>query len=133
MLGIDVSERTVSRHLPRRRAPPDAIARWLTFLRNHREAIAAMDFFVVPTVTFRVVYAWFAIDHARRRILHFDVTDQPTAAWVLQQLRETFAYDAVPRHLVFDRDSIFSAHIVSTVKSFSVQRESSVDVSVRAT
>jgi putative transposase len=121
MLGIDVSERTVSRYLPRRRAPPDAIARWLTFLRNHREAIAAMDFFVVPTVTFRVVYVWFAIDHARRRILHFEVTDRPTAAWVVQQLRETFAHDAAPRHLIFDRDSIFSAQVVSTVKSFGVQ------------
>src|SRR5262249_33362872 len=70
---------------------------------------------------FRVVYAWFAIDHARRRILHFDVTDQPTAAWVVQRLRETFAYDAVPRHLIFDRDSIFSAQVVSTVNSFGVQ------------
>src|SRR5438552_1277640 len=90
MLGFVLSERTVSRYLPRKPASPDAIKRWLTFLRNHRDAIAAMDFFVVPTVSFRVVYAWFVIDHARRRILHFDVTDQPTAAWVVQQLREAF-------------------------------------------
>ncbi len=60
MLGFDVSERTVSRYLPRDRAQPDAVARWLTFLRNHRDAIAGMDLFVLPTVTFRVVYAWFA-------------------------------------------------------------------------
>jgi transposase InsO family protein len=120
MLGFVLSERTVSRYMPRTPANPDAIKRWLTFLRNHRGAIAAMDFFVVPTVTFRVVYAWFAIDHARRRILHFDVTDQPTAAWVVQQLREAFGLDVMPRHLIFDRDSIFSAQVVSAVKSFGI-------------
>jgi putative transposase len=80
-----------------------------------------MDFFVVPTVTFRLVYVWFSISHARRRILHFDVTDAPTAAWVVQQLRETFGLDVVPRQLIFDRDSIFSAQVVSTVKSFGIE------------
>jgi hypothetical protein len=106
-LGFIVSERTVSRYLPRKPASPNAMKRWLTFLRNHRSAIAAMDFFVVPTVTFRLVYVWFTIDHARRRILHFDVTEQPTAAWVVQQLRETFGLDVMPRHLIFDHDAIF--------------------------
>jgi putative transposase len=120
-LGFDISERTVSRYLPRRPVPPDALKRWLTFLRNHRDAIAAMDLFVVPTATFRLVYAWFAIGHNRRHILHFDVTDQPTAAWVVQQLRETFGLDVTPRHMIFDRDSIFSAQVVSTVKSFGIQ------------
>ena len=120
MLGFVVSERTVSRYLPRKPASPEAIKRWLTFLRNHRGAIAAMDFFVVPTVTFRLVYVWFAIDHARRRILHVDATDQPTSAWVVQQLRETFRLDLTPRYLIFDRDSIFSAQVVSTVKSFGI-------------
>ena len=80
-----------------------------------------MDFFVVPTVTFRVAYVWFAIDHARRRILHCDATDAPTAAWVVQQLRETFVLDVMPRHLIFDRDAIFSAQVVSTVKSFGIK------------
>src|SRR5262249_1684455 len=79
------------------------------------------DFFVIPTVTFHLVYAWFAIDHARCRILHFDVTDQPAAAWVVQQLREAFGLEATPRHLIFDRDSIFSAQVVSTVTSFGIK------------
>ena len=79
-----------------------------------------MDFFIVPTATFRLAYAWFAIDHLRRRIVHFDVTDEPTATWVIQQLREAFGLDAMPRHLIFDRDSIFSAQVVSTVKSFGI-------------
>jgi putative transposase len=69
MLGFDVSERTVSRYMPRRPTGPDAIQRWLVFLRNHRDALAAMDFFSVPTVSFRVLYVWFALEHGRRRIL----------------------------------------------------------------
>ncbi len=121
MLGFDVSERTVSRYLPRRPPQPDAVQRWLTFLRNHRDAIAAMDFFVVPTATFRVLYVWFAIEHARRRVVHFDVTDRPSAVWVAQQLREAFPFDTAPRHLIFDRDSIFSARVVATLKSFGIE------------
>ena len=121
LLGLDVSERTVSRYMPRRAPLPGAVQRWLAFLRNHRDALAAMDFFVVPTVTFRLLYVWFVIDHARRRILHFDVTDHPTAAWVVQTLREAFPFDAVPRHLVFDRDSSFSATVVAAVKSFGIE------------
>ncbi len=96
MLGIDVSERTVSRYLPRRRPAPGALERWIVFLRNHRGAIAAMDFFTVPTVAFRVLHVWFAIDHARRRILHFDVTEHPIAGWVVQQLREAFPLEGEP-------------------------------------
>jgi len=68
MLGFDVSERTVSRLMPRRAPKSESAQRWLTFLRNHRDAIAAMDFFVVRTLTFRILYIWFAIQHGRRRI-----------------------------------------------------------------
>jgi putative transposase len=78
-LGFNLSEPTVSRwlrHVPR---TPDRVQRWLTFLRNHREAIAAMDFFTVPTITFGVLYCFFAIGHDRRKILHFNVTRNPTA------------------------------------------------------
>ena len=76
MLGVEVSERTVSRLMPRRAPKPEAVQRWMAFLRNHRDAIAAMDFFVVPTVTFRVLYVWFVIEHGRRRVRHFHVTDR---------------------------------------------------------
>jgi len=67
-----------------RRAPRDLDPgkRWLTFLRNHREAIAAMDFFTVPTLTFGVLYCFFVIVHDRRKILHFNVTRNPSALWV---------------------------------------------------
>ncbi|MEO6025906.1 MAG: integrase core domain-containing protein [Candidatus Binatia bacterium] len=121
LLGFAGSERTVSRYLPRRPSPPDAFQRWATFLRNHKDAIAAMDFFVVPTVSFRVLYVWFAIEHGRRRILHFDVTDRPGAAWVVQQLRETFPFETARRYLIFDRDTIFSARVVAAVQSFGIE------------
>ena len=121
MLGLEVSERTVSRYLPPRPRHPDAVARWLVFLRNHRDAIAAMDFFTVPTVTFRLLYVWFAIEHGRRRVLRFAVTEHPAASWVIQQLREAFPLDTAPRRLIFDRDSIFSAQVVSTVKAFGIK------------
>jgi hypothetical protein len=87
-LGFDLSERSVSRWM--RRAPRDAdpVKQWLTFLRNHREAIAAMDFFTMSTLTFGVLYCFFIIGHDRRGILHFNVTRNPHALWVVQQLRE---------------------------------------------
>jgi transposase InsO family protein len=80
-----------------------------------------MDFFVVPTMTFRLLYGWFAIEHARRCVLHIDVTDAPTAAWVIQQLRETFGFEAAPRHLICDRDAIFSKQVLATMASFGIE------------
>jgi transposase InsO family protein len=102
----------------RRKAPriPQPAKRWATFLANHREAIAAMDFFTVPTLTFGVLYGFFVIAHGRRQILHFNVTRHPTSAWVSQQLREPFPYDTAPKYLIHDRDSIFNTEVVETVK-----------------
>jgi hypothetical protein len=78
-LGIRVSLATISRYLPKVDPDPGCRQRWTTFLRNHRGVIAGMDFFVVPTARFRLLYVWFAIDHGRRRILHFNMTESPTA------------------------------------------------------
>ena len=78
-LGIRVSLATVSRYLPKRERDPTQQQRWMTFLRNHKDLTAGMDLFVVPTVRFRLLYVWFAIDHGRRRILHFNVTENPTS------------------------------------------------------
>src|ERR1019366_4844356 len=90
MLGFDVSERTISRWMRRAPRDPEPAKRWLAFLKNHREAIASMDFFTVSTATFRLLYCFFVIRHDRRQILHFNVTRHPTSAWVIQQLREAF-------------------------------------------
>src|SRR5436853_7091741 len=117
MLGFDVSERTISRcmrHAPRN---PEPAKRWLAFLRNHREAIAAMHFFTVPTVTFSLLYCFFVIGHDRRRILHINVTRQPTSAWIIQQLRDAFPYQAGQRFLIFDRDSKYGLEAPIAVRS----------------
>jgi len=120
-LGLSVSLATVSRYLPRR--PPDQgqRQRWMTFLRNHKDGIAAMDFFVVPTVGFRLLYVWFVIDHGRRRIIHFNVTTNPTAQWVTQQLRESFPDHSAFRYLIYDNDSIFSDEVKDVIESFGIK------------
>ena len=103
MLGFDISERTISRWMKRAPRDPGPVKRWLAFLRNHREAIAAMDLFTVPTITFGVLYCFFIIGHDRRRIVNFNVTSYPTSGWIIQQLREAFPYQSAPRFLIFDR------------------------------
>jgi putative transposase len=111
MLGFDVSERTVSRLMKRARRDPEPARRWLTFLRNHREAIAAMDFSTVSTITFSVLYCFFVISHDRRRILHFNVTKHPTSLWIVQQLREAFPFGSAPRFVIFDRDAKYGLEV----------------------
>jgi transposase InsO family protein len=121
MLGFDVSERTISRWM--RRVPRDAerAKRWLAFLRNHREVIAAMDFFTVTTLTFGVLYCLFVIGHGRRRVLHFSVTRHPTSTWIVQQLREAFPYQWAPSFLIFDRDAKYGLEVSIAVRSMAIQ------------
>jgi transposase InsO family protein len=120
MLGFDVSERTISRWMKRAPRNPEPAERWLTFLRNHREAIAGMDFFTVSTVAFRLLYCFFVFSHDRRRILHFNVTRHPTSTWIIQQLRETFPFQLAPKFLIFDRDSKFNFEVAAAVRSLGV-------------
>jgi hypothetical protein len=105
-LGIDISERSVSRFMPPKpRKPPSQT--WRTFLDNHIGSLASIDFFTVPTATFRVLYVFFVLAHDRRRILHFNVTEFPSAAWTAQQIIEAFPEDTAPRHMIRDRDGIY--------------------------
>ncbi len=122
MLGFDVSEATVSRYLPKNKPTEKQLKQWITFLRNHKDAIAGMDFFVVPSITFRLMYVFFAIHHGRRKLLHFNVTYHPHAEWVKQQLREAFPDDgALPKYLIFDNDKIFCPAVVKQIKSFGIE------------
>jgi putative transposase len=121
MLGFDISERTISRWMKRTPRNPDRARRWITFLRNHREAIAAMDFFAVPTIRFSVLYCFFVISHDRRRILHFNVTKHPASLWIVQQLREAFPFESSPRFLIFDRDGKYGAEVPAAVRSLNIQ------------
>ena len=116
-LGFVLSERSVSRYLRavQRRGDPGKC--WLAFMRNHREAIVALDFFAVPTVTFRVLYCLFVIEHARRRILHLHVTANPNSDWVVQQLREAFPDSTPYRYAILDRDTKFDAQVLSVLRS----------------
>src|SRR6202795_4246322 len=117
MLGFDVSEPTISRWMKRAPKDPEPVKRWQTFLRNHREAIAAMDFFTVPTITFGVLYCFFIIGHGRRRILHVNVTKHPTSGWIIQQLREAFPFEAPQKYLIFDRDQKFGFEVIAALKA----------------
>ena len=121
MLGFDVSERTISRWMKRAPRDPEQARRWRAFLRNHREAIAAMDFFTIPTLRFSVLYGFFVIGHDRRRILHFNVTKHPASLWVVQQLREAFPFESSPRFLIFDREGKYGAEVPAAVRSLKIR------------
>jgi putative transposase len=112
-LGLAISEPTISRYLHQLKRPYDAdkAKRWLTFLNNHREVLAAFDFFTVPTLTFRVLYCFFVIEHGRRKILHFHATAHPTSEWIVQQLREAFPLPCPYRYVIFDHDAKFSPDV----------------------
>ena len=116
-LGLVVSERTVARYLARLQRRGDPGQSWLSFLQNHRAMIVALDFFTVPTVTFKLLDCFFVIEHGRRKILHCNVTPHPTAEWVVQPLREAFP-EAVPyRYVILDRDSQFDADVLGFLRA----------------
>src|SRR3989449_9578198 len=104
-LGIDVAERPVSRLLPKRRSPPSQT--WRTFLTNHVRDLVSIDFFTVPTAHLRVLFVLVVLAHQRRRVLHFNVTEHPTAAWTAQQIVGTFPDDTAPAFLLRDRDQVY--------------------------
>ncbi len=102
-LGIEVSQATVGRYLPWRPKVPSST--WRGFLHNHLTDIAAIDMFVVATATFQLLYALIVLGHDRRRIIHFNVTHNPTQAWLAHQMTEAFPWDSAPRYLLRDRDA----------------------------
>jgi len=120
-LGFQVGLATVSRYLPKKELGDRPRQRWRTFLRNHRDVISAMDFFVVPTVRFQLLYAWFVIQHGRREVLHVTVTAHSTAAWAIQQLREKFPRDNLIRFLIHDNDAIFSNRVVDWIEHLRIE------------
>ncbi len=119
-LGIHLGLTTISRYLPKAGPGRGSHQRWIAFLRNHRDLIAGMDFFVVPTVRFELLYVWFVLDHGRRRVLHFNVTAHPTARWVIQQLRDAFPDSPTHRFLIFDNDTIFSSEVARSISRFGI-------------
>ena len=118
-LGYDLSESTVSKYMKRHRKPPSQS--WRTFLVNHAEVIAAIDFFTVPTASFRVLYVFIVIEHSRRCIVHFNVTAHPSAQWTAQQIIEAFPFDTAPRYLLRDNDGIYGACFQRRIASMGIK------------
>jgi putative transposase len=105
-LGIEVAKSTVEKYRVRPHKPPSPT--WKAFLQNHMQDLVALDFFTVPTATFLVLFVLVILAHERRRIVHFNVTEHPTAAWTAQQVVEAFPWETAPRYLLRDRDRIYS-------------------------
>jgi putative transposase len=118
-LGINVSQATVAKYMVRHEKP--ASQNWRTFLDNHVTSLASIDFFTVPTIRFGVLYIFLVLAHDRRRILHFNVTANPTADWTARQITEAFPYDAAPRYMIRDRDGIYGDVFRGRVKAMGIE------------
>jgi putative transposase len=119
LLGYDVDESTVGKYMIRRRKPPSQT--WRTFLENHVSDIAAIDFFVVPTVRFQLLYCFIVLRHDRRRVVHFNATRYPTARWTGQQIADAFPFDEAPRFMIRDRDGIYGHDFRERVKHMNIE------------
>jgi len=118
-LGIRVAERTVSRLMPNRRPQPSQI--WRTFLANHVRDLVSIDFFTVPTARLRVLFVLLVLAHHRRRVVHFNVTEHPTAHWTAQQIVNTFPDESAPAYLLRDRDQIYGQHFRHRLKGMGIE------------
>src|SRR5881296_580596 len=121
-LGLTVSQATVSKYMIRPRRPPSQV--WRTFLRNHAKDLIASDLFTVPTATFRVLFVLVILTHSRRRLVHFNVTEHPTAEWTARQLLEACALEEGPRYLIRDRDKSMATAINVSASHCSSRRTS---------
>ena len=117
-LGLEISQATVSKYVVRRRKPPSQT--WRTFLDNHLQTLVSVDFFIVPTVMFKVLFVFVVLAHERRRVVHFNVTDAPTAQWTAQQLVEAFPWETAPRYLLRDRDAVYGVAFSSRVQAMGI-------------
>ncbi len=118
-LGIEVAKSTVEKYRPLERKPPSPT--WRTFLDQHVQDLASIDFFTVPTVAFRVLFVLVVLSHDRRRIVHFNVTEHPTARWTAQQLVEAFPFDTAPRYLIRGGDGIFGREVTRRIESLGME------------
>ena len=118
-LGLKISERTVARLMPKKGKPPSQT--WRTFLDNHVKNLVSIDFFVVPTATFRVLFVLVVLAHDRRRVIHFNVTDHPTARRTGDQIIQAFPDGSEPRYLLRDRDGIYGGEFQERIQAIGIQ------------
>jgi putative transposase len=118
-LGLTVSQATVSKYMLRQRKPPSQT--WRAFLKNHVKDLIALDFFTVPTATFRILFVLVVLSHDRRRLVHFNVTDHPTVEWTARQLLEACALEEAPRYLIRDRDQVFGERFSRQARTLDIR------------
>jgi len=118
-LGVTVSQATVSKYMLRPRRPPSQA--WRTFLTNHAKDLIALDFFTVPTATFRVLFLLVMLTHSRRRLVHFNDTEHPTAEWTARQLLEACGLEEAPRYLIRDRDKVYGERFSRQAKTLEIR------------
>src|SRR5574341_291873 len=118
MLGIEVAVSTVVKYMPRRRQPPSPT--WRAFLDNHLRDLVAIDFFVVPTATFRIPFGFIVLPHDRRRVVHFNVTAHLTAEWTARQVVQAFPEEAAPRFLLRDRDKVYGERFQQVIDGLGI-------------
>src|SRR6202140_4278573 len=118
-LGFSVAQSTIATYMVKRRGPPSQ--GWRTFLRNHAPDIAAMDFFVVPTIGFRILYGFVIVRLHRRDLVWINVTTNPTAEWVARQVTEAFPWDGVPRYMIRDRDRIYGTVVTRRLRAMGIR------------
>src|SRR4249920_3526025 len=118
-LGIDVGQTTVAKYMARGRRPPSQ--GWKTFLHNHADGIASMDLFVVPTISFRLLYGLLILHHDRRQILWLGVTAHPTAEWISHQLTEAYGWKVAPRYIIRDRDAVYGDVFIRRLRAMSIR------------
>jgi len=118
-LGLTVSQATVSKYMVRPRRPPSQA--WRTFLKNYAPDLIALDFFTVPTATFRVLFVLVVLTHRRRRLVHFNVAEHPTAEWTARQLLEACAREEGPRYLIRDRDQVYGERFSHQARLLDIQ------------
>jgi transposase InsO family protein len=121
-LGLQVSAATVRKYRPKgERRPPSQS--WRSFLANHTKQLIAVDFFTVPTVTFRVLFVFVVLAHERRKVLHFSVTEAPSAAWAGQQIVNAFPFEKPPKYLLRDRDGTYGAEFSKRVAALGIEEK----------
>jgi hypothetical protein len=118
-LGYKIAESTVSKYMVRRQGPPSQT--WQTFLRNHANAIAAIDLCVVPTLSFERLFAFIVVGHGRRQLLWFAVTRHPTAQWLAQQIVEAFPWNTAPTYLVRDNDGAYGRPFLTRIRTMGIR------------
>jgi transposase InsO family protein len=118
-LGIDVGQTTVAKYMARRRRPPSQ--GWKTFLRNHADGIASMDLFLVPTISFRLLYGLLILQHGRRKLLWLAVTAHPNAEWIARQLTKAYRWQQAPRYIVRDRDRVYGDVFARRVRAMGIR------------